>query len=259
MRVKDNFFNMQVRIAVHFIFCTVFIVGCANQNKYQKSHKEIEKNSKGYNHSIHIKGGTACKSCHNKVYKYDDAGMPNEKLCVFCHKTVFGDQPVDEFYNKEKWLLEYQSITKYSKINMSHQQHLSNGVKCVDCHGDVANSVRLSSDNIPVKRTCFSCHAEWNTTEKCSICHKEPITFSHPAQWGAPKHNHCLECHIPISTSDKCSSCHNTASCVSSLAPLRPDDLPHRRGLMCRACHYDEKHHLKHVDNVIDCRTCHKL
>lgn len=236
------------------------ISGCAHQVKEQKYQETFHEEVKGFGHKVHIQGGSTCKSCHVKATNSSEAGMPDEKLCLFCHQTVYDDQPVGELYNREEWQQSYDIVrAKYTDIKMSHQQHMSLGVKCEDCHGNIANSTKVTLEHIPVKKTCFSCHGEWNTPEKCGICHKEIITFSHPKLWGAPEHNHCLECHIPVSISPKCKDCHDTASCVTSVAPSRPGDLPHRRGLMCRACHSSEEQNLTHVDNGIDCRICHKL
>lgn len=256
--------SKKIRIChlIPLLVSVTLLTGCAPQVKNLKDEKlyNNSRDSKGFNHKIHAEAGAVCRSCHLKAYTNPEAGMPNEKLCEFCHQKVYRGKPIGEFYSMEKWYSTYQvNMVKYLELKMSHQQHINKGIKCEDCHGDIANSVKVSSRHIPIKGTCFSCHREWNTPQQCNICHKEITTFSHPELWGQPKHNHCLQCHIPISDSNKCKDCHNTASCVSTIAPSRPDDLPHRRPLMCRACHTGERQNLTHADNGIDCRICHKL
>ncbi|MGR3317599.1 MAG: cytochrome c3 family protein [Candidatus Anammoxibacter sp.] len=414
------------------------IVGCTIVGKNKRDQVAEHKEVRGFSHKVHEEGGIGCKSCHVKASKKVKAGMPNEMLCGFCHKTVYDDQPVGEIYNRKEWELSHNiSRIKYAEINMSHQQHMSVGVECADCHGNVANSVKVTLEHIPVKETCSLCHKEVNDADKCDTCHKEirydvpppthkngnfkrmhgqlyreesispdksletipscyrchsndscvkchqdeppvnhnnqwrlrghgitvgidrnacstchktdfcvrchestkpmnhvasgwgnpnnrhckschmPVSltgcsvchketpshfegapgshrggwgnpvnkhcvnchiedstcsvchrgtpshkevepFTHNAQWSSPKHKHCQRCHIPISTSVRCKPCHDSASAHLSDAPLRPDDLPHRRPLMCRSCHFGGSN-LKHADNGLDCRLCHKL
>lgn len=412
------------------------MVGCALNVKDGGEEKAAA--PQGFSHEVHTKAGSACKSCHMFAAKSAKAGMPNEMLCGFCHKTVYDGRPVGELYNMKEWMAAFKvKRVKYSEIKMSHKKHLSMGVKCESCHGDIAQSSTVAQRHIPVKGTCFTCHGDWNTPDKCDACHKEirhdiappshtkgnfirshgivyrdeaampdkvaagkpscslchsndhcvkcheeqqpenhtnqwrlaghgisagidrgacatchktdfcsrchestrprshsasgwsnpsnrhcqschfPVNAtgcgvchqqvashseqrpgshvagwgnpvnrhcaschvetsscsvchqgtpshkevppaSHTGDWGSPKHSHCTRCHLPVSVSFGCKECHNRAAAHFTEGPARPDDLPHSRGLMCRACHFTGSPTLTHADNGSECRLCHK-
>ncbi len=265
MKLQSN--KISVKISVILLCIAIKLSGCAvnvkNQEPETVQHqepKELEKGSKGFNHKVHIDMGSTCKSCHSKVSTSIDAGMPNETLCSLCHITVYDDQPVEKIYTRKTWHSKNsKTIAKFSKVKMSHQKHINAGITCNQCHGEVEKSTNPISIHKLEKKTCFLCHQEWKAADKCSTCHSEPIVSSHPQQWGSPKNNHCYECHIPISGNEICNSCHIDASCIINRAPTRPYDLPHKRPLMCRACHSSGEPGLAHADNGVDCRFCHKL
>lgn len=427
------------------LILAISITGCVIKGKDLADSKlidskPVEKKIFGFAHKTHTQGGeTTCKRCHMKATKSMEAGMPDERLCGFCHKTVYGDKPVGEFYNRTEWLSAHDiSKAKYKEIKFSHEHHISMGMKCDECHGNVAESAQIRSEHIPAKPVCFTCHDDWNSPNQCYICHKEINTetppnshksgnfttkhgqifreessnpngdlattpsctmchdnnqcikchqetvpanhtnqwrmvghgisagidrgkcttchktdycfrchentkpkshltttwgnpanrhcqschlplnstncsvchrnvsshneeapdshvagwgnplnkhcttchteapkcsichvgtpshkdtppSSHRGQWGSPKHKHCVRCHIPISLSIRCKSCHNRVEAHFSEAPDRPDNLPHTRALMCRACHQTGTPTLIHADDGLECRICHKI
>jgi len=155
------------------IVAVTAITGCVIKTKDGGNPAAEQKKVQGFGHKIHIEGGAACKSCHMTASKKDKAGMPNEMLCGFCHKTVYNDQPVSNFYKKKEWEASHNvKRAKYDEINFSHSYHFSMGVTCETCHGNVGASVQIQPEYIPVKATCFTCHSEWNNKENCSVCHK---------------------------------------------------------------------------------------
>ncbi|MGR3178468.1 MAG: cytochrome c3 family protein, partial [Candidatus Anammoxibacter sp.] len=201
------------------------IVGCTIVGKNKKDQGTEHKEATGFSHKAHEEGGLACKSCHVKASKKVKAGMPNEMLCGFCHKTVYDDQPVGEIYNRKEWELSHKTIrSKYEEINMSHQQHMSVGVECADCHGNVANSVKVTLEHIPVKETCALCHKEVNDADKCDTCHKEirydvpPLTHKNgnfKRMHGQLYREESISPDRSLEIIPSCSRCHTNSYCVN--------------------------------------------
>ena len=171
--MTNKYIKIPCRFWLVLLIAIFTTAGCVVKVKDTKKQETIPEETHGFGHKIHIEGGFACNSCHMKADKNAEAGMPNEMLCGFCHKTVYDNQPVGNYYNMAEWKSAHMvSRAKYQEINMSHAQHMSMGVKCEECHADVANSVKVTSGHIPVKAACFKCHAGWNTKEKCETCHR---------------------------------------------------------------------------------------
>lgn len=383
-----------------FVIALLVAAGCTSAFR-SGGDTDVEngRSRSGFSHKAHAGDGAECDSCHVLVMRSDEAGMPHEMLCGFCHETVYDGLPVEELYNKAGWYKAREiDRGRYKEIKLSHRLHMGVGVTCGDCHGDVADSSRVGPGHIPVKKTCLACHGDWNKAGKCQTCHKEirsglppgshsvtgfknrhgevfrdesirrgngggavpscrmchsddfcinchqeeppdnhnnqwrlighgitaginrescstchktdfcvrchestrprshasadwgnkvnrhcnschmPLNATtcivchkeipshrevapstHNGQWGAPRHAHCARCHLPIAVSVRCRECHVRPTAHIADAPPRPRDLPHRRALMCRACHSSGGPNLKHADNGLECRLCHKL
>lgn len=184
--------------------------------------------------------------------------------CNTCHKTDFC------FRCHENTRPKSHLAATWGNPRNQHCQscHMPlNSTSCSVCHVQVTSHLAEAPGSHgpgwgnPTNKHCATCHSEAAT---CSVCHdgtpshQEVAPATHTGQWGGPKHNHCVRCHIPISLSITCKVCHNDISVHLEEAPLRPDNLPHTRALMCRACHQTGTPTLIHADDGLECRICHK-
>ena len=216
------------------IILIIWGAGCSIGSKDKDGTKPAGKKATGFVHKSHTEGGIRCENCHLLASKKDEAGMPNEMLCGFCHKTVYDNQPIGEIYNLKTWQQSHlHDRAKYKEVKMSHQFHLSVGVHCKDCHGNVAESTAVIAKHIPVKAICFSCHEKWNTPAKCDTCHKEIRYDIAPA--GHKKGNfikmhgqrvrdeaiHYDNFHV---TNPSCYSCHSNEHCIDCHQDRAPDN-----------------------------------
>ena len=105
--------------------------------------------------------GVTCESCHgimSKGHSKKDAQMPlpiTSEVCRDCHKTTY-----------QEWQMS---------------QHGQNGIRCFDCHGVHAQTLRSNGGDV-----------------LCGACHSERLEdFAHATH--QLEGLHCNTCHMPVS------------------------------------------------------------
>src|SRR5499433_3141887 len=109
--------------------------------------------------------GIDCRYCHTTVETAGTAGMPATKTCMNCHSQLFANSPYLEIV-RESWRTG-QPI-KWTRVHdlpdfayFNHSIHVSKGVGCSTCHGQV--------DEMPLMWNTSSLQMEW-----CLECHRNP-------------------------------------------------------------------------------------
>jgi hypothetical protein len=157
-----------------------------------------------FDHSLHA--DLECTDCHPDVAASTDVvdhnipsmdvcadchDIEDESSCGLCHRNT--DDP--GVYLREKYIVEF-----------NHQQHLTEDVRCADCHG--------TKIVLPGHSRCASCHSRELTSGRCSPCHSSEMTLAtiHPPQWqqqhsdaAISEPEYCNECHQSDNT---CLDCH---------------------------------------------------
>ncbi len=122
----------------------------------------------GFNHQIHAgKLGMDCRYCHSSVEESRIANIPSVTTCYGCHgegklqnveeKTAF----VREAYETDT-SIPWRRVHKLPDyVQFSHQSHLSAGVSCFSCHGQIKG--------LPVVAQAKSLSMSW-----CLDCHRNP-------------------------------------------------------------------------------------
>jgi hypothetical protein len=60
-------------------------------------------------------------------------------------------------------------------VNWSHRKHLDAGMKCVMCHGQVAQMETMSeATSVTTMGVCLSCHTAHSAPTVCQTCHPWP-------------------------------------------------------------------------------------
>jgi hypothetical protein len=143
-------------------------------------------------HPVHTQTlGMNCTYCHYSANKAVDVGMPAVGTCMGCHLIIGPNRPamdgrpaftsagitkLTEYWNKKQpipWV-RIHHVPEY--VNFPHVRHVSAGVSCQTCHGDVQKMNRVSQYSSLNMGWCVNCHVgnvkpEWKARYDCSVCH----------------------------------------------------------------------------------------
>jgi hypothetical protein len=117
-----------------------------------------------------IPAPTTCDGCHGTDHSNPNAVLAGTKVrgqCAFCH---MGYAPGDG--NRVAPL----EIPR-PNLNFTHKKHISQGIRCVQCHGDVGQLEQASRDSMPRMAGCFGCHQAADSAgphaakSACTTCH----------------------------------------------------------------------------------------
>jgi hypothetical protein len=116
-----------------------------------------------FSHQLHAGDlGMSCVYCHSNVERSPHATVPDTQTCMNCHTTIKATSPllsqVRESYEKGV-PIEWKRIHRlpdYAFFN--HAQHVTRGIGCVSCHGQV-NEMPVVSHEKPLSMGwCLNCH-----------------------------------------------------------------------------------------------------
>jgi len=119
-----------------------------------------------------------CQYCHYSAERSVDAGMPPVGSCMGCHQVVAGENnpqevaKVRDYYNEGEaipWVRVYKVA---DHVRFPHMRHVSAGVECQTCHGEVQEMGVVEEVNQPLEMGwCLSCHREEEANYDCTACH----------------------------------------------------------------------------------------
>ncbi|HSB91198.1 MAG TPA: cytochrome c3 family protein [Anaerolineales bacterium] len=132
-------------------------------------------------HRLHANAGVPCLFCHPNAMRSPIAGLPSVQRCMGCHAYVERGNPevkkIAQYWEEEKPIPWARVILEPDFVYFSHQPHLSAGLNCETCHGDVASMGTYQ----PVARMdmgwCLDCHLEQPQEDAarltdCLTCHR---------------------------------------------------------------------------------------
>ncbi len=128
-----------------------------------------------------------CQYCHTGVEKSRVAMVPPVSTCMNCHSVARKDRPeiikLTEYYKSGK-ALKWKRIHKVPDfVYFSHSFHVSRGIDCANCHGDVRQMDKIAQMNSFTMAACLDCHRNAheklpdmknikNGPEYCYACHR---------------------------------------------------------------------------------------
>ena len=116
-----------------------------------------------YSHKLHAGDlGIDCRYCHYDVERSPVANVPPTQVCMNCHKIVLPESekllPIRESWATDipmKWVRVHQ-LPDF--VYFDHSMHVTRGVSCISCHGNIAN-MDVVTQNQPLNmHWCLSCH-----------------------------------------------------------------------------------------------------
>ncbi|WP_230533085.1 cytochrome c3 family protein [Microvirga roseola] len=116
-----------------------------------------------FRHDIHAgQLGVDCRYCHNSVERASFAGMPSAQTCMTCHSQVLAGASVLEPVRTSLALdqpIIWNSIHQLpSYARFHHGIHVSKGVACETCHGEVWTMAQTRKVETMSMGWCLDCH-----------------------------------------------------------------------------------------------------
>jgi NAD-dependent SIR2 family protein deacetylase len=160
--------------AVFFLGGFLWLLGALNRSSYVTRAGVTRNQPIPFSHKHHVQGlGIDCRHCHWPVEESSFAGIPPTKTCMTCHSQVWSDsamlEPVRESFRSDRSIEWVRVHDLPDFVYFNHSIHVSKGVGCVTCHGQV--------DQMSLMRQQESLQMEW-----CWSCHEHPGPNLRPRQ-----------------------------------------------------------------------------
>lgn len=158
-------------------------LGCEPTNQGYEPRQPIE-----FNHALHA--GTRqipCGYCHYDAERSRHAGIPAAQVCMNCHSQVLTDRPqIQELarHVAEGEPIAWERVHRLPDfVYFNHSWHLSVGLECAQCHGDVTQMARVRQEMPLTMGWCLDCHRQTNealgpdvdperyASTDCAACH----------------------------------------------------------------------------------------
>lgn len=106
--------------------------------------------------------GVDCRYCHTTVEREATAGIPPTQTCMTCHAQIWTGsdmlKPVRDSYNADE-PLQWARLNKLPQyVYYNHSVHVTKGIGCSTCHGDVTSMQLTYRANAFEMRFCLDCH-----------------------------------------------------------------------------------------------------
>ncbi|MGU3537186.1 cytochrome c3 family protein [Methylobacterium sp. A54F] len=106
--------------------------------------------------------GVDCRYCHTTVETQATAGIPPTHTCMTCHSQIWTGSEmlkvVRDSYADNK-PLQWERLNKLPEyVYYNHSVHVTKGIGCSTCHGDVTAMQLTYRANAFEMRFCLDCH-----------------------------------------------------------------------------------------------------
>lgn len=129
-----------------------------------------------FSHRLHATDKAIdCNYCHDSAERSPNAGVPAAAKCLGCHDHIIPHHTEIEtlkgFVTRGEevpWVRVYHNP---DHVYFPHFRHLTSGVRCQECHGDVERVDRLRKVTFYMG-FCLDCHTERDAPRTCVACHQ---------------------------------------------------------------------------------------
>ena len=139
-----------------------------------------------FDHRIHANAlKIDCRYCHSTAERGPSAGLPPTVACVGCHNASLLEGAV---FAPVRASLSSGRPIPWRRVNalpdfvfFDHSVHVTRGVTCATCHGDVERMARVEQAAPMTMQWCVSCHRDpggvagvqhARSLTSCSSCHR---------------------------------------------------------------------------------------
>lgn len=163
-----------------------------------------------YSHALHAgELGIDCRYCHNTVEQAARAAVPTTESCMNCHATIWTKSAkllrVRESMasgNPVPWV-RVHDLADF--VYFDHSAHVTRGVGCVSCHGQVNEMAEVTQVHTLSMGWCLDCH-------RAPEPHLRPPSEVTNMKWRAPEdpaaYGRKLREQYGINPPTDCSTCH---------------------------------------------------
>jgi hypothetical protein len=130
-----------------------------------------------YSHRLHAgELRIDCVYCHYGARRSAVAGVPAVGVCTGCHRWVKHKtaemKKVDEYEQKKQPIVWKRINHLDDYVYFSHKRHLTAGLECQGCHGQVEKMDQVQPIEKMTMGWCVTCHEQRNAPLDCSTCHR---------------------------------------------------------------------------------------
>jgi hypothetical protein len=146
-----------------------------------------------FSHKVHAGDNQiGCSACHAYAERAPVAGLPSQARCQGCHKFVKEDADRPQLTEAMKplvaWLrrrppepIPWVRVHRLpDHVLFTHQRHVTAGVKCQACHGEVEKMEQVRQVSSLLMGWCLECHRRKQAEKpgrlthltECLTCHK---------------------------------------------------------------------------------------
>jgi hypothetical protein len=158
--------------ALFAVAALLFLAAQVNRSPWITAAQVAREQPIQFSHERHVAGnGIDCRYCHTSVEESRFAGIPPTRTCMNCHSQIFANspylQPVRTSFTTGMPIQWTRVHDLPDFVYFDHSIHVSKGVGCTTCHGQV--------DRMPLMWQEHSLQMEW-----CLDCHKNPERYVRP-------------------------------------------------------------------------------
>ncbi len=154
---------------VALAFAAVAAAGCPGKLGGQQGHAPVQPIA--FSHAVHAGlYEIDCQYCHAGAERSRHAGVPAAGVCLNCHSKVKTDAP--EIRKLTAFVTSDQPVP-WMKVHrlpdfafFSHASHVSAGLACQGCHGQVQQMTRVEQQETMTMGWCLRCHREVRDEER---------------------------------------------------------------------------------------------
>ena len=131
-----------------------------------------------FSHKVHSGLKLKCQQCHPNPDPGDVMTLPVSERCMTCHATLAKDktevEKLAKFADAQRTIPWVRVYSVPAGVYWSHRSHLSAGIQCDTCHGEVASMDKtVKVTNVTTMDGCLRCHRERKAGTGCGLCHEE--------------------------------------------------------------------------------------
>jgi hypothetical protein len=118
-----------------------------------------------FDHRHHVRdGGIECLYCHSAAERSAAAGVPATAVCMGCHAQIWNQSPQLEVVRRSYFSGEpipWKRVHDLPDfVYFDHSVHVTRGIPCERCHGDVGRMPRVVQVQPLTMGWCLDCHRD---------------------------------------------------------------------------------------------------
>ena len=159
---------------------------------------QVPENPVTFPHNLHVTTvGLECQFCHRLPDVERAATVPSLEQCMFCHKVVGLANPRVQVVRAAwesgqplNWVRQHR-IPDHTQFN--HEPHITAGVACATCHGDVGAVGQVKQVRKLRMGDCVGCHKDPQQDSALGAIHIPTAAGETTPRTAAP--TQCAVCH----------------------------------------------------------------